>query len=196
MRNYCSGSPLHVSVDIESDMSNCCPHNFVDWLAALGPTLATVFAGVATISVYKRGEQLQRQITRPLLVIHHRVAQGAPFWHWIIEVRNEGQGPANIEAFTIVAGEEIVELEPTESPTDYWNRVLTALGVLRVHSVTGNAVLPPLSIGGGAEYLLLDAHIGGEPRAINAVIRRLEIRVRYKSALGDQVTLHHRFDQG
>jgi hypothetical protein len=31
---------------------HCCPHDFVDWLAAL----ATVFAGAATIAVYKRSE--------------------------------------------------------------------------------------------------------------------------------------------
>src|SRR5580658_4512047 len=111
-------------------MANCCPHDFVDWLAALGPTLATLFAGAATISVYRRGEKLQRQLVRPLIAVRQQVAPQEPYWRWKVEIRNEGGGSANIESLTVVAKETISSPEVLESPDMFWARVLLDLGAL------------------------------------------------------------------
>jgi hypothetical protein len=70
-----------------------CSRDWVDYLSALGPTLATVFAGIATVHVYLRGEKFQRQLVRPLIVVHHQVSPGAPgsqFWHWRISTVYRG----------------------------------------------------------------------------------------------------------
>jgi hypothetical protein len=93
-------------------------HDWVDILAALGPTIATVFAGVATIHVYLRGERFQRQLVRPLMVVRHEISPGLEYTRWIVNLRNEGQGAANIDAITVVAGEQIIEPEPMPSPRE------------------------------------------------------------------------------
>jgi hypothetical protein len=110
-----------------------------------------LFAGAATIVVYKRGEKFQRQLVRPLLAVRHIVIPGPETltW-WIVEIKNEGQGAANIDAITVVAGQEILEPEPLQSPSEYWQSVLYGLGILAVHHVEANIVAPPLSIGSGS----------------------------------------------
>lgn len=175
-------------------MASCCQHDLVDWLAALGPTLATVFAGVATILVYRRGERFQRQLVRPLLVVRHQINPNEPFVRWIAELRNQGQGAANIDSFTVIAGEEIVEPEPLQAPKEYWEGVLYGLGILRVQTVAdARTVLAPLSVATNESVVLFDANIQGDRDSLNAAVKKLEIRLRYHSALGEKFTLHHRF---
>lgn len=175
-------------------MSAGCPRDFVDWLGALGPTIATVFAGLATISVYRRGERFQRQLVRPLIAVRQVINPGAnQFTRWIVDIRNEGQGPANIDGITVIAGDQIVEPEPMQSPNDYWHGVIAALGVLRIHSVEGGQVIsPPVSIK-GEPFVLFDAHVQGEPEKIGAAIKKLEIRLKYRSSLGERFNLHSRY---
>jgi hypothetical protein len=174
-------------------MANCCAHDFVDWLAALGPTLATVFAGAATLVVYRRGELFQRQLVRPLVVVRHQVNPGHEYTRWIVQVKNEGQGAANIDAITVVAGEHIIEFDPMESPRDYWQRVLTSLGLASVLSVDGWRIEPPYSMGSGAEQPLFDAHVQGQREEISTAITKLEIRLRVHSSLGERFVIRHRF---
>jgi len=167
-------------------MSTCCQHDWIDLLAALGPTLATLFAAAATISVYRRGEKLQRQLVRPLIVIRQGVDPAAPFWRWRVEIRNEGKGAANIESFTVVAKDEILSPEAMEPPSDFWSRVFNKLGVLRIQKIeSAHLVSPPLSIGGGASYLLCDAFFAGERKEIDSIVRGLEIGGICRSELGD-----------
>jgi hypothetical protein len=174
-------------------MSACCQRDLVDWLAALGPTLATLFAGLATISVYLRGERFQRQLVRPLLAVRHRINPSDPFIRWIVEIRNEGQGPATIDSITVIADEQIIEPEPMQSPNDYWNGVIFALGVLRIHGLEGGQVVaPPVSIK-SEPFVLFDAHIQGERDKIDAAIRRLEIRLKYQSSLGERFSIRSRY---
>jgi hypothetical protein len=173
-----------------------CQHDFVDWLAALGPTLATVFAGIATIIVYLRGEKFQRQLVRPLLVIRQKFnpMDDERFVRWIAEIRNEGQGAANIDAFTVVASEDIMEPEAMLEPKQYWERVLYALNILRVQRVEhGNTILPPLSVATNEVIVLFDAYVQGTHEGINAAVKRLELRVRYRSSLGETFTIRHRY---
>jgi hypothetical protein len=176
-------------------MASCCQHDFVDWLAALGPTLATLFAGATTILVYRRGEKFQRQLVRPLLVIRHKLSPfDELFTRWIAEIRNEGQGAATVDSFTVVAGEEIIEPEPLQAPREYWQTVLYGLGILRVQAVEdAHVILPPVSIATSESVVLFDAQVQGERDAINAAVKKLEIRLHYRSALGETFTLHHRY---
>jgi hypothetical protein len=130
-------------------VSTCFQHDWVDWLAALGPTLATLFAAAVTISVYRKGEKLQRLLVRLLIVVRQQVAPQDPYWCWKVEIRNEGAGAANIESFTVVAKETILSPEVLEAPDAFWNSVLFELGALGgVKVQASNMVSPPLSIGG------------------------------------------------
>jgi hypothetical protein len=62
-----------------------------DYLAALGPTLATIAAGTATVPVYLRSEKFQKQLVRPLIVVGHKISiESPPFWRWVVEIKNEG----------------------------------------------------------------------------------------------------------
>ena len=46
---------------------------------------------------------------------------------------NDGAGVAGIDSFTVVAGEEIIEPKPTmRGAEEYWQNVLTELGLLRI----------------------------------------------------------------
>jgi hypothetical protein len=175
-------------------MSGCCHHDLVDWLAALGPTLATVFAGLATISVYRRGERFQRQLVRPLLAVRQAISPNVNgFVRWIVEIRNEGQGPANIDNITVIAGEKIIDPEPMQSPNDYWHGVILTLGILRVHSVEGGQTIsPPVSVKGDP-LVLFDASVQGETDKISEAIKKLEIRLKYRSSLGEKFSIHSRY---
>lgn len=175
-------------------MANCCPHDWVDIVGAFGPTLATLFAGGVAISVYKRGEKFQRQLVRPLLTVRYMINPGHEETRWIVSLRNEGQGAANVEAFTVVAGERIIEPEPLENPTQYWERVLDALGVLKVRFVeAGHRLEPPVSVGAGQEQVLFDANMYGRGADVSAAIGQLEIRIHGKSGLGEPFLIRHRF---
>ncbi len=176
-------------------MSNCYQHDWVDWLAAIGPTLATVFAGIATVHVYLRGERFQRKMVRPLIAIRQHLSHDTNFWRWRIELRNEGQGAANIESFTIVARDEIRLPDLSESTIEYWTRVLNKLGASRIEKLDGNIFAPPLAIGAGASLLIFDALIPGQRQDIDRIVSRLEIKGTYTSVFGDAASFRSRFDR-
>ncbi len=174
-------------------MGNCCRHDWIDILAALGPTLATIFAGTATVLVYLRGERFQRRLVRPLIVVRQQIESGTPFWQWRVEIRNEGQGAANIESFVVVAADEIVTFEAMRKPSEYWNDVLLRSGATRVQQVKGNILMPPFSIGAGASHLLFEAQVAGQAADVDTIVRKLEIRGKYSSSFGEQNSFRSRF---
>jgi hypothetical protein len=174
-------------------MTGCPQHDWVDYLAALGPTLATIFAGVATVHVYLRSERFQKQLVRPLIVVRQQISIGEPFAQWKIEVRNEGAGAANIESCVVIADGDIVPYEPLEGPSAYWSFVLLKLGTLRVQKIDGNVLLTPCSIGAGASHLLFHAHIAGQSAAIEALARKLEIKGAFTSSFGERKSFRSRF---
>jgi hypothetical protein len=171
-------------------MTGCCSHDLLDWVTALAPTAAATGAVVATIYVYRRSEQLQRQLVRPLLVVKHQINPGV-IVRWIVTIQNEGQGAANIEAITVLAGEKIQESQPMQSPVEYWKEALHALGILAFQSLEDTQViLPPYSIPIGGRVVLFDAQIPADTQDIGEAIK---IRLRYKSVLGETYKLHHRY---
>ena len=173
-------------------------HDWVDWLAALGPTLATVFAGVATIHVYLRGERFQRRLVRPLIAVRQQVQPTADdgLWRWRVQKRSvtKGEGTANIETLTVIAKEEIHFHEAMQAPDEYWSGVLYGLGgVFRIQRIKGHVISPPLSIGAGSQHLLFDALIVGQRSEINQIVRGLEIRGKCRSAFGELSSFGSRF---
>lgn len=178
-------------------MFNCSAPNTIAWLAALGPTIATLFAGIATILVYVRGERFQRQLVRPVLVVRDKIrSESEGVVRWIAQINNEGQGAAHVEMFAVIAGERAIRPEPMQSAAEYWSTVLSALGILDVEQVEGEFVSPPLSIGSGGERVLFDAHVRGQRQQISAAIKSIEIRIDGRSALGERFAIHHRFIGG
>jgi hypothetical protein len=173
-------------------MANCCPHDWVDYVGAFGPTLATVFAGYAALSVYRRGESFQKQLVRPLLTFRHDIHPGHEETRWIFSLRNDGQGTANIESFTVLADNQILEAEPLEMPKAYWERVVSALG-LSFRYVEGWRLDVPVSFGHGTQQPLFDAALRGQPGEISAGIKKLEVRLHAYSSLGEHFIIHHRY---
>ena len=171
----------------------CCHHDWVDYLAALGPTIATIAAGTATVLVYLRSEKFQKQLVRPLIVVGHKLSVSPPYWHWVVEIRNEGQGAANIESCTIVAANEIASWEAPQSASDFWADGLLRLGALHVQKVTGNVILTPFAIGAGATHLLFDGLVRGQGTDADAIMRKLEIRGKYSSSFGERKSFRMRF---
>jgi hypothetical protein len=174
-------------------MGTCCHHDWVDYLAALGPTIATIAAGTATVLVYLRGEKFQKKLVRPLIVVGHKLSVSPPLWHWIVEIRNEGQGAANIESCVIVAANEIVTWESPQPASDFWAGVLLRLGALRVQQVKGHIILTPFAIGARETHLLFDAHVAGQVEQADAIMRKLEIRGKYTSSFGERKSFRMRF---
>jgi hypothetical protein len=169
----------------------------VEWLApTLGSVFATLVAGYVAVRVSRRSDRTARALSLPLLSFSDQVDTSSEnFTRWVVDIRNDGQGAATIEALTVVAGEQIITPEPLEPPDRYWSRVLYTLGVLQVQMVTGNLVLPPRTLGPHAEILLFDA-ILRDPRAhLSALLPRLQIRLKGHSALGDSLKLTQRFGQ-
>jgi hypothetical protein len=159
-------------------------------VGAFGPTLATVFAGVATIAVYRRGEKFQRQLVRPLVVIRHRLNPGHERTLWNVSVKNEGQGAANVEAIGIVAGDCPNRPGPLQSPANYWEQAMNAVGILHIRSVAGFWLDPPVSLAPGAEEQLFEADLGGNGPDVAQGIRRLQIRLSGQSALGERFAIY------
>lgn len=171
-------------------MPNGCSHDWVDMVGAFGPTLATVFAGIATIAVYRRGEKFQRQLVRPLVVVRHMISPGHERTLWNVSVKNEGQGAANVEAFAIVAGDRLISPEPLESPAIYWTRVLDALRIPYHPGLAGWLLAPPVSLAPGAEEPLLEVQLVGNGPQVAEGIKRLQIRLGGVSSLGERFAIH------
>ena len=175
-------------------MLTCCHHDWVDILAALGPTLATVFAGIATIMVYIRGERFQRRLVRPLLVVKHKIRTRENFTQWIVLLKNEGQVAANIDVMTVVAGAEIMAPKSMQPPDEYWTSVLYACDVFAVQNIREcHTILTPFSIRASDEVVLFDATLRGPRNNHAEAIKKLEIRVKGESALGEPFVIHRRF---
>jgi len=152
-----------------------------------------LFAGAATISVYRRGERFQQQLVRPLLAVRHNINSGTEETRWILSLKNEGQGAANIEAFTVIAGHRIMEVKPLQTPREYWEGVLTALGLTFRYLESANRLEPPVSLGSGTEHVLFDAALRGKADDIAAAIEKLEVRLHLHSSLGERFVIHHRY---
>jgi len=169
------------------------PHLLL-WLAILVPAAAAVYAPFA---IYRRQERTRRYLARPLVAVRHQLdPEHGPFTRWMVDIRNEGDDAVNIESMTVVAGDEIIEWDPPlEPPQEYWSRVLYSAGVLRVQQVKGNVINPPRSITGKSDVLLFDAVVGGPRENISDAIRRLEIRLKCRSAAGETSIIRHRYGQ-
>lgn len=170
------------------------PHDALDWFAAIGPTVAAAAAAVATwkaAQVARDSLTLQRRMMRPLLVIYtrYRVLRGRVGIHWIVELQNLGQSPANIETFRILVGGN--EVEPTgdlEPPEEFWSRVMRTLvdpGV-GIDELDGPIYRAPFAIPAGAVRPLFDVKLEGDVDTLNRAIRELEVDIEFTAPDSDE----------
>jgi hypothetical protein len=173
---------------------SCCAHDFVDWLAAVGPTVAAAAAAVATWKAAQAARDsltLQRRMMRPLLVIYtrYRVLRGGVGIHWIVELQNLGQSPANIEAFRILVGGN--EVEPTgdlEPPEEFWSRVMRTLvdPAVGIDELDGPIYRAPFAIPAGAVRPLFDVKLEGDVETLNHAIREMELDIEFTAPDSDE----------
>jgi hypothetical protein len=169
------------------------PHDALDWFSAIGPTLAAFFAAWVAWATYKRGEHLQRQLTRPLVMFRHNfnLGNGAAS-RWILDLRNEGPTAANIEEFTILARGEIVSAEFFNEPAKYWRLVFARLTVFdHLGSLKPIAVSNPVTIrvpyglAPNSAITLFDASFEGDKESFEKMVNGIELRVAYRSPVGE-----------
>jgi hypothetical protein len=163
-------------------------HDALDWFAAIGPTLAAFFAAWVAWRTYWNGDKLQRELARPILSIRHNFQRPSDnTLAWVVELRNDGHSPANIERFSVFVGGEKVELGTIQSPDEYWEGILYQLGALRLtRRASSIAIHPPLAIGAASGITLFNILLLGEDKDFEKVISNLEIRMKFKSHLGEE----------
>jgi len=178
--------------------SSCCAHDALDWFAAIAPALAAAAAALATWKTAQVAKQvgadslaLQRRQMRPLLVIYNRsrILRGGVGVHWIVELQNLGQSPANIETFRILMGGNEVGLSSAlEPPEEFWTRVMRALvdPAVRIVEVDGPIYRPPFATPDGAVRPLFDVQLEGDVDALNAAMRQLELDIEFVSPDADE----------
>jgi hypothetical protein len=92
---------------------------------------------------------------------------------------------------------EAISPETLQSPDEYWRLVLFGLGALQIRGVADTRIIrTPLSLGGGSQLTLFDAVLGGESSALEKVISNLELRLKYRSAFGDEFEYASRYLSG
>jgi hypothetical protein len=178
-------------LDRECNLSGTyCGHDALDWLAAIGPTLATfVTAGVA-YSAYRGSERIQRLLVRPRLTIRHALIPAAlsgagPGYKWDIQLRNQGQSAARITHVAILLDGTEIAPDALELPGNYWGRILGRIGVTAGQDLVGWTVSTPETLGAGIELPIVSATLLGAGPAIQGVASRIELRVTYESAFGE-----------
>jgi len=174
---------------------SCCGHDALDWLAAIGPTLATlVTAGVAW-SAYRSSARIQRRLVRPRIGFRHSVmpfVQGPlglpPAFMWTIEFHNHGQSAARITQLDVIVDGTVIAPTPLEQPGAYWIRVASLMGVSGLPDVPflGWILTPPESLGAGVGQPLVNAAVMGPTQTIQGLGTRIEVRVTYESAFGER----------
>lgn len=169
----------------------CCQHDLVDWVTALGPTVATLFTAWVAYRVYSQGERAQRLLTRPRLSFVHGVTPnpsgpGAPLWDF--RFRNSGQSTATITSLSVRVDGVVIEPQPLEQGGPYWTRVLVTAGLTVGPNLMGWMLVLPEAVGGGSEQPLASGTLVGNAQAIMALLNRVEVRVMYRSAFGESWT--------
>jgi hypothetical protein len=168
--------------------ANCCGHDALDWLAAIGPTIATfAAAGVAWV-VYRSDARARRELSRPMLVFKESLNPTGLSMRWRLELRNHGQSLADIRQISISVEGKEQKPSRLQQPNPFWDKTLSTLGEVYVASITGNLIFAPFSIGAGFEQLIFDALLEGEEPKIASALVKLNIKVTYESPLGDVYT--------
>ena len=173
------------------------PHDALDWLAAIGPTVA---AGAAAWATWKTSQvarqvgtdsvEMQRRIMRPLLVVYCRLRplRGGVGIHWIVELQNLGQSPANIAVFRLLVGGNEVEPQDLEAPEDFWSRLMRTLvdPAVGIDELDGIVYRAPFAIPAREVRLLFDVQLEGDLETLNAAIRTLEVDLEFTSPDSDE----------
>ena len=184
-------------------MSNACGHDLLDWVAAVGPTIATlaavgatIWAGIVARRVSGDAIDFQRKLSAPRLTILERVRVDSPNLTLVVELRNEGQTPASIHALRVFAHNREIAPRSLEDPRTYWTNVLKAVGLMRFGSIEGNVRIPPSSIAGNATDLLFQVVLIDPEAHLRTVIGNLRLEIEYRSLWGEHFRIEHQFRAG
>jgi hypothetical protein len=168
----------------------CCGHDALDWLAAVGPTLATLVASGIAWSAYRSNETTQRLLVRPRLGFRHGIVPAPPpsaAFTWAIALRNHGQSAAKILQVDVLVDGTVIAPSPLEQPGEYWTRIIKLVGVFPQTNTLflGWTINAPESLGAGVEQPLVSGTVLGPVPAIQGLATRIEVRVTYESAFND-----------
>jgi hypothetical protein len=170
-------------------------HDMLDWFSAIAPTVAAFAAAAATLytarvakQISNDSQQLQHLLVRPRLTFHteFRLIPESVSFLWSVKVRNHGMSPAQIRRFEVLIDDKVVIRPATETPVEFWERVITAQAVTKATILSCNWFETPLSLGADSEVAVVVAVLHGQQKVLQLATSRIEVRMHYTSAFGDQ----------
>jgi hypothetical protein len=128
---------------------------------------------------------LQRAISRPRLTVPMVPRVDVNDVSLTVQLRNSGLTVAHVLSFKVlVEGKE--QPYQFESGSDYWLKVLAALGLTQVGSLHGAMIKSSVHILAGESLPLLSAVFHNTPEPLlRAALARLKFTAEYRSLWGD-----------
>jgi hypothetical protein len=179
-----------------SALSAVCPSRYwLDVLSAVGPTLAAgVAVGVSvwatlvarqSVAAMEASTALQRAISRPRLSVPMVPGVDVNGVSLTVRLRNSGLTVAHVLWFKVlVEGKE--QPYQFESGSDFWFKVLAALGLTQVGALHGAMLKSSVHIPAGESLPLLSAVFHNTPEPLlRAALERLKFAAEYRSMWGD-----------
>lgn len=175
-----------------------CQHDALDWIAAIGPTVATFAAVVATIwaglvarRVSREAIDFQRGLSTPRLAVLERFnpTHESGGTAWLVEFRNEGPTPANIVRFETFVDGKPWPHKPLQDPAEMWLGILLGLGLKELGRLSGNMIWPVASMAAGSAEPLLNVIVTDPLNALRAARQRLRIEIDFENVWGERKSL-------
>jgi hypothetical protein len=182
--------PLTVSVTPYDVFVIPGPRDWLDYLAAAGPTIAALTAaGVAwwQAHIARVTFEYERELRSPRIAIDKGMQLMPNATQLIVSMTNEGESRAIIETLDVQVDGITMPFDPvTQTPTAYWEGVLQALGIIAAHIAVANGIVTAFRIKAGDSKLLMQALAHGQNDDLAVMLRdRLKIKGTYSSLWGD-----------